>query len=233
MALRLAEIEPAAYEYCITPTGRELPEMQAHWEKLECMLGQPLKRIPGPSLIDLIVQQKALPNHRMRWCTRMVKIEPFMAYAANAAPAVCYVGIRADEAEGDDARTGTDWKGIEGVKQDLPLVRWGWGLKQVRDYLADNGVTVPKRTDCDMCYHQRLGEWWKLWIDHPDRWKEIEALETVIGHTLRSEHRDSWPASLKDLRQQFETGKTPKGAAQMEMEMGIEERSTMCAWCAR
>ena len=42
MALRLAEIEPAAYTYVITPTGNELPEMFAHWRRLGELLGSPL-----------------------------------------------------------------------------------------------------------------------------------------------------------------------------------------------
>src|SRR5438132_12380720 len=82
MALRLAEVEPENYEYCITPTGRELPEMLDHWKKLECLLGKSLIRIPGPSLLDRIMKRKALPNFQMRFCTSEVKIEPFITYVA-------------------------------------------------------------------------------------------------------------------------------------------------------
>ena len=35
LALRLAEVEPREYVYLCTPTGRELPEMEAHWTRLE------------------------------------------------------------------------------------------------------------------------------------------------------------------------------------------------------
>lgn len=233
MALHLAESEPRDYELCITPTGRELPAMIEHWQRLECLLGKTITRIPGPTLLDRIVKYKTLPNFRMRFCTAEVKIEPFMAYVASVAPAVCYVGIRADEVLGDNAREGTDWNGIEGVTQDLPLVRWGWGIVQVKRYLAERNVIIPERTDCDMCYHQRIGEWWRLWRDHKDRWEEIEALETWTGHTLRSEQRDSWPASLKGMREQFEAGYIPKGAAQTDLLLDVSERPTMCAWCAR
>jgi Phosphoadenosine phosphosulfate reductase family len=230
MALRLAEIEPREYQFCITPTGRELPDMVEHWKRLECLLGKSLTRIPGPTLVERIMAYRALPNHRMRYCTREIKIEPFMDFAAKSAPAICYVGIRADEAQ---ERDGTNWNGIEGVAQDTPLVRWGWGLVEVRRYLTERQVTIPPRTDCDLCYHQRIGEWWRLWRDHPDRWREIEALETWTGHTLRSEQRDSWPAGLQELRQIFESGLLPKGAAQTELAFDVTERPTMCAWCAR
>lgn len=233
MALRLAEMEPRDYEFCITPTGRELPPMKEHWDRLACLLGKPLTIIPAPLLVDLIVKYQALPNWRMRFCTRQVKIEPFMAYALAAKPATCYVGIRADEVDGEDAREGTDWQGVEGVAQDLPLVRWGWGIGQVRAYLREREIEVPERTDCDLCFFQRIGEWWRLWRDYPVRYREAEALELYTGHTLRSASRDSWPAALVDLRHKFETGYVPSGAAQLSLKMDITDRPSMCAWCAR
>jgi 3'-phosphoadenosine 5'-phosphosulfate sulfotransferase (PAPS reductase)/FAD synthetase len=233
MALRLAECEPQRYCFAITPTGRELPPVVEHWKRLEGLLGAELVRVPAPGLVELIVRQKALPNWRMRWCTRLVKIEPFMSYAAEMAPAVCYVGIRADEVGGQDGREGTDWQGINGVTQDLPLVRWGWGLEEVKNYLGRRGVTIPVRTDCDFCFFQRLGEWWRLWRDYPERWREAEALEEFTGHTFRSAQRDTWPAGLKGLRLRFEAGEVPAGAAQGDLGLEVERRAAMCAWCAR
>lgn len=230
MALRLAETEPKDYEFCITPTGRELPAMVDHWQRLECALGKPLFRIPGPSLVEAIVKNKALPSWRMRFCTRQTKIEPFMSYVTNSVPAMCYVGIRADEA-GDIE--GTDWKGVDGVVQDFPLVRWGWGINRVKQYLRERNIEIPDRTDCDCCFFQQLAEWWRLWRDHKDRWMEIEALEAWAGHTLRSDGRDTWPAGLKELRAKFEAGFIPKGAAQTHLPIDASGRPTMCAWCAR
>jgi len=91
MALRLVDVEPKPYSFCITPTGRELPEMIDHWARLECLLGSKLIRVPGPSLLDRIKAYKTLPNFRLRYCTREVKIEPFIAYARSMVPAVCYL----------------------------------------------------------------------------------------------------------------------------------------------
>lgn len=230
MALRLSEIEPLDYEFCITPTGRELPEMEDHWKRLECLLGKLLIKIPGPSLNELILKYQTLPNWRMRFCTRQVKIEPFMSYAIAAKPATCYVGIRADEAQD---REGTDWNGIEEIKQDFPLVRWGWGMNKVVQYLKDKGIAIPNRTDCDICFFQRIAEWWRLWRDHKERWSQGEALEELCGHTLRSDSRDSWPASMKELRKMFEKGYIPKNAAQSTLGLDVSSRTTMCAWCAR
>ncbi len=226
MALRLQESEPEDYIFAITPTGRELPTMEAHWRALETILGKPLVRIPAPTIVELIIKYRTLPNNFIRYCTRETKIQPFIKFACSHAPAVVCVGIRADEVLGNEPRQGTDWKGISSVLQDFPLVRWQWGIERVTSYLVEKGIQIPKRTDCDFCFFQRLIEWFELWRDYPDRWREAEALEEFTGHTFRSPQRDTWPASMKGLRALFEAGKVP-------METRNRERKTMCSWCAR
>ena len=81
MALRLAEINPDIdYEYICTPTGDELPEMKEHWQRLEAILQKPIKKITNKSLYEWIEHFDALPNWRQRWCTRLLKIQPCLAY---------------------------------------------------------------------------------------------------------------------------------------------------------
>jgi 3'-phosphoadenosine 5'-phosphosulfate sulfotransferase (PAPS reductase)/FAD synthetase len=55
LALRLAELEPRDYEYICNETGNELPEMKAHWDNLEKILGKPIQRVRhARSLIEEI-----------------------------------------------------------------------------------------------------------------------------------------------------------------------------------
>ena len=121
LALALKEREPQDYEYICTPTGDELPEMIEHWVKLEKLLGQPIKRVTDKNrtIMGMALEQKCLPNYRMRWCTRMLKIVPYQEYLLNSAPAVSYIGIRADEV---DQREGVDHSSIEGITNRYPLV---------------------------------------------------------------------------------------------------------------
>ncbi len=206
MALRLAEVDPREYEYVITPTGNELPEMFEHWKRIAGMLGAPLTPIPTRSLGGLIREQKALPNHRMRWCTRKIKIEPFAKYCASVGEATAYVGLRADE----PLRTGGIYTSFGSIEVRYPLREWGWGINDVFDYLHERGVEIPRRTDCAVCFFQRLGEWYALWRDYPEMYAEGEAWEAETGHTFRSPSRDSWPASMADMRKRFEAGDVPK-----------------------
>lgn len=207
MALRLAETEPRDYEYVCTPTGNELPEMLTHWEKLERMLGKPLIRLSGgTNLLQLIADMQMLPNFRARWCTRILKIEPTIEFMQSLPPgSVLYVGLRADEEEREGI-FGTD------IKIDFPMRRWGWGEPEVWRYLGERGVKIPNRSDCMFCYGQRLGEWYALWKKKPLWYSVGEGLEASLGHTFRSPQRDTWPASLTELRQEFEKGRVPRGA---------------------
>jgi 3'-phosphoadenosine 5'-phosphosulfate sulfotransferase (PAPS reductase)/FAD synthetase len=221
LALRLAEVEPRAYVYICTPTGNEPAAMFAHWRRLGELLGQPLQPVIGGSLVGLITDQQALPNWRQRWCTRMLKIEPYAAWLAQHAPAVSYVGLRADE----PAREGGDYRDVLGVQMRYPLREWGWTVRDVLQYLEQRNVTIPPRTDCALCFFQRLDEWWALWSTDPAAWAEGEALEAATGHTFRSPGRDTWPAALKDLRAEFEKGNTPAKAGQPDLFQTLQCRA--------
>ncbi len=196
LALRLAEVEPREYVYLCTPTGNELPEMVAHWAVLELLLKTPLTRITNGTLRGLIDEFGALPNWRQRWCTRRLKIEPCLAFLARHAPAMLYVGLRADEEEREGLYGST-------ATYRYPLREWGWGEPEVQRYLAARGVVVPDRTDCAWCYQQRLVEWHGLLVKHPAVYQEAEELEAATGHTFRSPSRDSYPAALRDCRERF------------------------------
>lgn len=205
LAFMLKEREPEKdWTYICTPTGDESPEMEEHWQNLEYALGKQLIRITNPkapTLDALIEIQGMLPNFRARFCTRMLKIEPTIAWCIKNAPVLMHVGLRADEEERE---------GIYGdvVKSRFPFREWGITLPIVKSYLpylAERyGVVIPTRTDCLKCYHQRIEEWWNFWRDYPERFWAAALQEKQRGHTFRSPGRDTWPVSLADLAEEFQ-----------------------------
>lgn len=219
LVLRLAELgEP--FECIFTPTGNELTDLAEHMASVLALAGSPkLNLPPGPKLIPLIEEFGALPNWRQRWCTRLIKIEPCIAFLRRQATydfrsrewslPTLMVGLRADEGERE---------GLYGpyAHYRYPMREWGWDKARVLAYVVERGMVIPKRTDCAMCYGQRLGEWFVLWRDHPDEYARAEFYETKLGHTLRSPQRDTWPAALRELRQHFEAGRIPRGVDEDE-----------------
>ncbi len=224
MALRLREIYyNRNFVFICTPTGDELPDMQDHWSRLETLLDSPILRLVDPkhpTIYDLINHFQMLPNFRARWCTRILKIETAQAFYNENKPAVVYVGLRADESK----RQGNKLFDAD-IDQQFPMQEWKWGISHVWSYLNKKGVSIPRRTDCAMCFYQRIGEWWNLWKFYPDRWNRIEMIEKKIGHTLLSPGKwTNWPSPLKDLRKEFEKGRTPRGAAnQIPLFRGIDD----------
>ena len=204
MMLRLCEVEPNPdRKYIITPTGDELPKMADHWALLEHIAGKKFITPDGPSLPELINHFNALPNPRMRWCTRMIKIQPVLSWIKQQpSDTVMCVGLRADEEER---------RGILGdINIRFPLREWGWGIDDVLTYLDRRNIKVPPRTDCARCPYQRLIEWYNLWRDYPDIYQSAVDDEIKTGYTFRSPSRDTWPASLLKLREEFAAGRIPK-----------------------
>lgn len=203
MALVLkTQMPEVEFEWICNETGDELPEMALHWARLEARLGMTLKRVRHErSLTSEVRHIQMLPNSMSRWCTRVLKIEPTIAYFQSLPKgSVLYVGLRADE----ELR-----RGLYGEDIDVrfPLRELGFTLAAVKGLLAGSGVCIPERTDCALCPNQRLIEWFKLWRDYPERYAEGVALEEQLGHTIRSPSRDTWPASLKELAEEFKRGR--------------------------
>lgn len=227
LALALAEKEPRPYNYVCTPTGDELPEMFDHWRNLGVILGAPLIPIMNGTLNSIIEEEQCIPNFEKRFCTRLLKIQPYGRFIISALPVVSYVGLRADE-DRDGITHGGNFvpAGESRVEQRYPLQEWGWGIKEVSAYLNQRGVTIPDRTDCARCFFQKLGEWYNLWHNHPVIYADAEAQEKRFGHTFRSPSRDTWPASLLELRLRFEAGDIPERSLKM-----METRKGMCRAC--
>jgi len=203
MALLMAERgEP--YELIHTRTGNELPEVDQHVHRVAELVDRPLHVLPAPTLVELIHRWRALPNWRHRWCTRVIKIEPCIAFLTAHPGSTLCVGLRADE---------KSRKGMYGpyAAYRYPLRELGMGLRDVLEVLGRSGLQAPRRTDCMWCYHQRLADWYRLWQEHPEMYAEGEQLERWTGHTFRSPSRDTWPAALAGLRRRFEAGDKPRG----------------------
>ena len=236
LALRLAETEPHPYNYVCTPTGDELPEMFAHWRRIGEILGRRILPIMAHTgLSGLVREEKMIPNHSARFCTRKLKIEPYQAWLREQVqhgPVFSYVGLRADE----PGRAGGAYD-IAEVAVRFPMREWGWGVADVLSYLEQRDVSIPERTDCARCYEQQLIEWWLLWKQHPEIYADAEQQEAEMSELVgklvswRSPSRDAWPAQLKDLRVEFERGRIPRDTSRVQRQRDLF-RGGQCRVCS-
>ena len=222
LAYRMRELgEP--FVMLFTPTGNELPGLREHVEATARAVDAELIIPPNRSLDEWITHFNGLPNWRQRWCTRLIKIVPCIEFLKQHEGSTLVVGLRADEEE----RTGLygEW-----ATYRYPLREWGWGIKDVYAYLARRGVSIPKRTDCALCYGQRLEEWHALWREHPEEYARGEAYEARTGFTFRSKGRDTWPAGLAALRGEFERGRKLRLRVVQDDDEDSEQKA--CRVCA-
>lgn len=216
MAVLLTEQHPEiAFTWICTPTGNEPPAWFAHMRSLRDRIGSIVPIMYPGGLEALVKQWNALPNWRQRWCTRKLKIEPFAAYLMQHSPARFYVGLRADE----EAREGGDYQSVPNVEMVFPLRDAGMNKAAVIQFNTDRGIIIPRRTDCMLCFFQRLIEWWELWKDNLAAYLQGEEWEAMTGYTFRSPGRDTQPTSLRDLRAKFETGWIPRDTRDPVSEM--------------
>lgn len=207
------------FSLMFTPTGDEPPGVVEHIESIANLTGADLIIPPAPTLDSLVCKYLMIPNFRSRWCTREIKIEPAIGWFKKNPGHTLAVGLRADEPN----RNG----GIYGdlVRQVFPLRDWGWRLEDVQRQAS--GLCIPSRTDCGLCFFQRIDEWQRLWLDYPDHFDWGVQLEEMTGHTFRTPGRDTWPTSLRGLRRAFESGRSPRrDARQMEL---FGEKCRVCS----
>jgi len=189
LALYMRDRQPDRnFEYVFCDTHKELPETYEYLARIEAYLGKPITRLSsgfGERGFDhyLKLYGGYLPSPKMRWCTRLLKIEPFEKHVGDD-PTFLYVGIRADE-----NRTGYI-STKENITSVFPFKEDGLNKADVFRILQESGVGVPKyyewrsRSGCYFCFFQQRAEWIRLRERHPDLFELSKQYEKEdLGYT--------------------------------------------------
>lgn len=179
-------------EYFFCDTGAELPETYEYLAKLEVYLGNKIVRLSSDRTFDhwLKVYRGTLPSPQMRWCTKVLKIEPLEKWIGTD-KAISYVGLRADEASR---------KGYMSTKQSMmsvfPFIDDGLELRDIENLLIESGLGKPSyyewrsRSGCYFCFYQRKKEWIGLSEKHPDLFAKAQAYEAKDDFKRTSSEKD-------------------------------------------
>jgi len=171
-------------EYFFTDTGKELPEVYDFLFKLEGFLGKEVKKLNPDRDFDFWLNQynNYLPSAQARWCTKDLKLKPFIKWAngfvAEGYKIHSYVAIRADE----PYREG--YRGVEDeIVTVLPFRDDGLDKAAIIEILETSGVGLPEyykwrtRSGCTFCFFQRKIEWVGLLEKHPEAFEEAKTYE--------------------------------------------------------
>ena len=186
---------PAEYVFC--DTGCELPETYEYLERLEALLGVEVQRLnalddlkvarkPGRNPFDVYLNELYggfLPNPRSRWCTRVLKIQPFERFVGDG-QAFSYIGIRGDEdREGYQSKKPPVISQRPNILPVYPFKDAGMILEDIKRILTESGIGLPgyyrwrSRSGCYFCFYQQVGEWQNLKEVHPDLFEKAMGYE--------------------------------------------------------
>lgn len=178
-------------EYFFTDTGKELPEVYEFLGRLEGVLGKPIQYLNPHKDFDFWLRtfHNFLPSPQTRWCTRVMKLEPFREWTKSMLDAgdevFSYVAIRADE----EHRTGMQ-EHHPRFHVILPFREDGIDKAGVYEILDSSGLKLPayyewrSRSGCTFCFFQQKIEWVHLLEHHPDKFAEAMAYEkTAAEHS--------------------------------------------------
>lgn len=180
LAIYIKEHYPAIHdkvEYFFSDTGAELTEVYEFLDKLEAFLGKEIIRLSSGKDFEhwLKVHNEYLPSPQQRWCTRVMKIQPFEEFIGEDS-VISYVGIRADEnREGYISRKET-------IKAVFPFVEDGLVRDDIFRILEET-VGIPEyykwrsRSGCYFCFFQRQDEWLGLKRNHPALFEKAKEFE--------------------------------------------------------
>jgi Phosphoadenosine phosphosulfate reductase family len=140
------------YEFLFNPTGMELPEIDNWLSQVEQYLDIKIERV-GDDLGEIIREQRILPAHKTRYCTRFAKIFPMQDWIGRELANV-YYGIRADE-----RRVGYQSVAGGNITPVYPLIEEGLALADVWRLVTEIDLLPPQffwKSMYDMVI-QRLG----------------------------------------------------------------------------
>lgn len=198
LAIYLAEnYSQIPCEYVFCDTDAELPETYDYLDRLEALVGKPIRRInaleymnvtrkPTRQAFDFVLNEMYsgfLPSPQARWCTRKLKIEPFERYIGRDT-AFSYIGIRADEdRQGYTPKKPPVLSDRPNIVPVYPFKDDGIDLGAVKEILETSGIGLPdyyrwrSRSGCYFCFYQQIGEWQRLRREHPALFQRAKAYE--------------------------------------------------------
>lgn len=172
-------------EYVFCDTGEELKETYEYLDRLEAYLARPIVRLnpERPFSHFLEIYGGMLPDPRVRWCTRMLKIKPFERFVGGDA-VISYIGVRFDE---------QNRKGYISTKPNImpryPFIEDGIRQEDVYRILEESGLGLPKyyqwrsRSGCYFCFFQQRIEWVGLLENHPELFRKAMNFEKADSST--------------------------------------------------
>ena len=119
-------------------------------------------------LEEYCLRAGVIPLLAVRWCSSRWKGRPLDRWARENGVTTQYIGFSADEAGRANGKPD---------HQRYPLIDAGINREGCRQIILGAGLEVPPKSSCFFCPGQTIGEWRRLYYDHPDLFARAQVLE--------------------------------------------------------
>lgn len=169
----------------------------------------PLHHIKTENLFDLARRKRTLPNNRIPFCSRMLKVEPSQDFVRERLPATAHFGLYWHEIHRLE-RVRERWCDIAPVESLLCEARWD--RPQIEAILERCGIAIPRlyalgfeHNNCGgSCVRAGKRHWQHLLRVFPERYAEFERLEEEISAMHDKRYTILRDVSLAELRREAE-----------------------------
>ena len=200
-------------EVVFCDTGLEYPEVYDHIKLVEKQLNLTVTKLASNKSFEywLKIHKKTKglnkdrlgygwPDHRVRWCTTLLKSRVMQKYLRSCNLAINevveYHGITIDEIQ----RTK---KNNDGRRIEYPLCSYNLTQADTLDFCYDRGFhwngfyKFHKRANCYCCPLQSLEELYFLYTHYPNLWQDLKTLDIGVWRKFRKDY------SISDLEEKF------------------------------
>jgi len=172
--------------------------------------------------VRLVFKNKCFPNGFIKWCTRQMKIEPFVKYfhQLNTEP-INLVGIRKEESKRRSKMDEWEYNNNFDCWTHRPILNWSFeDVVQIhkRHNITPNNLYLNgfDRVGCFPCIYSNKSELNKL---TPERIKIIEIIENALGGFMFN------PKNGEGIQKVIQWSKTARGGKQLFL---FDEKPPTC-----
>jgi 3'-phosphoadenosine 5'-phosphosulfate sulfotransferase (PAPS reductase)/FAD synthetase len=162
----------------ISDTGVEQPETYCYLDTFDEWLKDKygiiaIRVSKGESLETYCLERNLVPSAGFRWCTDKFKKRPIEKAFGNRV--ISLIGIAADESH----------RAKPFPLKEYPLVDEGITREGCKEIIRATGLPMPKKSGCYFCPFQSMGEWKRLYENHPDLWDRAKRMESEANKAGR------------------------------------------------
>ena len=216
MLLKLVENKVKIDEIIFCDTGMEFPGMYDHINKVKNFINKDVTVLRSQKTYKYYLGEHEKtkgknkgkigyghPDFRNRWCTNMLKKQPFKKYIKEKYNynITNFIAIALDEKERTLKNKDNKWS------TEYPLIDWKITEKEALEYCYEvgfdwNGLYKDfSRVSCWCCPLSSINELQVLYNKYPELWTELLNMDKYSFRTFRSDY------SLEQLTNRFEKEK--------------------------